>query len=314
MIRIVCPQCGKVLEIPDSFAGQTGQCVQCKVQILVPIPAPIPAAPPVLQVDVCAQIQAQMDAAEKNSAYRKSLVIVGDEPQAHHKSGDKAKKGCLGCLGVVVILFVAGMIGNMVNPQPSQPTSFYSSRVLERSAQSTTNAPPPVTDTNNTKVALDAVLTSITNPNTWPRPALLTYKTGKLNGGLAIMSSNSGAYWWSPDGKLYAANGIAQAMSPNTPTASVGVSFSEIETVVNGGTIKPRANFTPLDKVEAPRAEPVQSQTRDVASVEDVTVYVGSTGTKYHARNCRTLKTENPISKSQAIARGYTPCTVCGGG
>ena len=42
------------------------------------------------------------------------------------------------------------------------------------------------------------------------------------------------------------------------------------------------------------------------------TVYVGKTGTKYHYKNCRTLKGGGrAISLSTAISQGYTPCKVC---
>jgi len=45
---------------------------------------------------------------------------------------------------------------------------------------------------------------------------------------------------------------------------------------------------------------------------DDPTVYITWTGAKYHVGTCRYLsKSKIPISLSDAIARGYTPCSVC---
>lgn len=44
------------------------------------------------------------------------------------------------------------------------------------------------------------------------------------------------------------------------------------------------------------------------------TVYIGKTGTKYHQKNCTTLKGNGiPISLDEALAEGRTPCKRCGG-
>lgn len=44
----------------------------------------------------------------------------------------------------------------------------------------------------------------------------------------------------------------------------------------------------------------------------DTIVYITKSGTKYHAANCRYLsKSKISISLSDAIARGYTPCSRC---
>jgi micrococcal nuclease len=51
------------------------------------------------------------------------------------------------------------------------------------------------------------------------------------------------------------------------------------------------------------------------SATPDVTVYVTKTGSKYHAAGCRYLsKSRIPISLKDAIAKGYSPCSVCGGG
>lgn len=42
------------------------------------------------------------------------------------------------------------------------------------------------------------------------------------------------------------------------------------------------------------------------------TVYITNTGEKYHSGGCRYLKKSKiPISRSDAIAQGYGPCSVC---
>lgn len=48
------------------------------------------------------------------------------------------------------------------------------------------------------------------------------------------------------------------------------------------------------------------------SDVQGETVYVGKTGSKYHYKDCRTLKDSVfPISLSDAEAEGRTPCKVC---
>ena len=47
-------------------------------------------------------------------------------------------------------------------------------------------------------------------------------------------------------------------------------------------------------------------------AIADVTVYITETGTRYHAAGCRHLtKSQIPISLSDALARGLTPCGTC---
>jgi len=47
-------------------------------------------------------------------------------------------------------------------------------------------------------------------------------------------------------------------------------------------------------------------------SQDDPTVYITKTGEKYHRAGCRYLSQSSiPIKLSDAIAQGYTPCSVC---
>lgn len=51
---------------------------------------------------------------------------------------------------------------------------------------------------------------------------------------------------------------------------------------------------------------------RDTKADESGTVYITRTGAKYHRAGCRYLsKSMIPISLKDAVARGYTPCSVC---
>ena len=51
---------------------------------------------------------------------------------------------------------------------------------------------------------------------------------------------------------------------------------------------------------------------KSTASNENVTVYITRTGAKYHSSGCRYLSRSSiPISLKDAVARGYTPCSVC---
>jgi len=45
---------------------------------------------------------------------------------------------------------------------------------------------------------------------------------------------------------------------------------------------------------------------------EQITVYITKTGSKYHRASCTYLrKSSIPISLKDAVARGYTPCSIC---
>ena len=53
-------------------------------------------------------------------------------------------------------------------------------------------------------------------------------------------------------------------------------------------------------------------QTPNVSDSNSYTVYITNSGSKYHRAGCRYLKSSQiEISKSDAISRGYTACSVC---
>jgi methylphosphotriester-DNA--protein-cysteine methyltransferase len=55
-------------------------------------------------------------------------------------------------------------------------------------------------------------------------------------------------------------------------------------------------------------------QSHAAVQTKDCTVYVTSTGHKYHRAWCQYLKSNAiKLSRSEAIKGGYTPCKRCGG-
>jgi hypothetical protein len=44
---------------------------------------------------------------------------------------------------------------------------------------------------------------------------------------------------------------------------------------------------------------------------QNITVYVTNTGSKYHRAGCSYLRSSNPLSLKEAIAKGYTACSRC---
>ena len=48
------------------------------------------------------------------------------------------------------------------------------------------------------------------------------------------------------------------------------------------------------------------------AYAEDTTVYVTETGARFHREDCRSLRASSiPLTLSEAIRQGYTPCGIC---
>lgn len=61
-------------------------------------------------------------------------------------------------------------------------------------------------------------------------------------------------------------------------------------------SIKPSTNYS-------------QNSTNDYSNSE--IVYVTNTGSKYHCSGCSYLKSKNAITKTEAINKGYAPCSRC---
>lgn len=54
------------------------------------------------------------------------------------------------------------------------------------------------------------------------------YKSGGLEGGIAVLVNGSGAYWVK-DNTVYAANGTAKTWSPNLDYSPVGIDFNTVK-------------------------------------------------------------------------------------
>jgi micrococcal nuclease len=66
-----------------------------------------------------------------------------------------------------------------------------------------------------------------------------------------------------------------------------------------------------LDIYKAKQGETIEKQV-PATQEQDETVYITKTGAKYHRASCNYLrKSAIPISKKDAVARGYGPCSKC---
>ena len=69
------------------------------------------------------------------------------------------------------------------------------------------------------------------------------------------------------------------------------------------------------DGTNQPAAITTSDRAMHTANAGTDTVYITNSGKKYHAAGCRYLaRSQIPISLADAKARGYTACSVCGGG
>ncbi len=63
---------------------------------------------------------------------------------------------------------------------------------------------------------------------------------------------------------------------------------------------------------EAAAQSAAVSETAETNADTEQTVYITSTGSKYHRAGCQYLRqSQQAISKADAAASGYTPCSVC---
>lgn len=71
------------------------------------------------------------------------------------------------------------------------------------------------------------------------------------------------------------------------------------------------ADNRPADPVPVAMSSSAPAKT-DQPTKEDPIVYLTRSGTKYHAAGCRYLtKSSLPVTLSEAIAKGHTPCSAC---
>lgn len=133
MITLRCPTCGKTLSIDDQYAGQAGKCNGCGGSILVPLVA---AAPKPEEPDIVAQIQAEMDAREKNDPFKKPPVVMDQEPETvpgwWSNLNEQQRNGCIGCL-VLLFIFAAmtATCHRMLTPSEEQQKKIQEERKAE---------------------------------------------------------------------------------------------------------------------------------------------------------------------------------------
>jgi hypothetical protein len=118
-------------------------------------------------------------------------------------------------------------------------------------------------------------------------------------------------------------------LAPTSPPAVATFSSQELQQLMATATPKPpKATATATSvvptatKATAPTqppaatkaAAPPTEQVQPVAPAQPAsdTVYITDTGKKYHRDGCSSLaKSKIPISRADAIARGYGPCGNC---
>ncbi len=100
--------------------------------------------------------------------------------------------------------------------------------------------------------------------------------------------------------------------SNTQPVASVSTAAIE-QTATSAPSSTPTISLTPAPTVSAtstPEATQLLEEQEQEPTSE--TVYITKTGEKYHRDGCQYLsKSQIEISLEDAIAQGYTPCSVC---
>ncbi len=132
-----------------------------------------------------------------------------------------------------------------------------------------------------------------------------------LTGGLVAAGRGVAVY---VHGRPIAAHGLAQNGVTYLPVRAVaealGVSV-EWDPQARAVYVGKRPTSASVSRPPAAPAPSVQKPAPPVQKVQDQ-VHITRTGTKYHRAGCRHLsKSDIPISREEAIARGYTPCKVC---
>jgi len=124
--------------------------------------------------------------------------------------------------------------------------------------------------------------------------------------------------------------GIFNVVYSSLGNKTITATYRNISIYVNGKKVTPEIEpfiyngrtLVPLRFVsEALNKEVTWDATNNRIDISDVSqnnsqndpiVYVTKTGSKYHKAGCRYLSQSSiPIKLSDAIAQGYTPCSVC---
>jgi hypothetical protein len=112
-------------------------------------------------------------------------------------------------------------------------------------------------------------------------------------------------------------------MSPKLPTALASITltlglFLAVATAASSKAPAVKASASapaaaPAAPAAAPASAPANVPAADTAAVTPETiVYLGSSGSRYHAKGCTYLKKKGKsISIMDAMKQGYAPCNVC---
>ncbi|MCK4436974.1 hypothetical protein KAU86_03405 [bacterium] len=140
--------------------------------------------------------------------------------------------------------------------------------------------------------------------NVWKNVKVLEYKDGKIK----VKRAEDTQWWKAFDRIVFKEIEGKEIVSESAATLEgKSVDLSKKEQEIEGRETQPATQ-------PAVQQIPGQKKASGTAQVEkkEETVYVTNTGKKYHRGNCRhLLKSKILISKKEAIADGYTPCSVC---
>lgn len=119
-------------------------------------------------------------------------------------------------------------------------------------------------------------------------------------------------YVYLPDGSMLNSElvrrGYAKASTypPNVKYQSLFLDMEREARAAKRGLWAPVETAPVVTQYKAPRISPV---------ISSALVHITRTGAKFHSAGCRYLaRSDIPIALSDAKARGYTACSVCGGG
>ena len=109
----------------------------------------------------------------------------------------------------------------------------------------------------------------------------------------------------------------SQIQELNEQAAEKEAEIADLQTQLNtakASSVKNSSSSTSSEKSSSSSSTAVSSAetVQESAPSTSYTVYITKTGEKYHRDGCRYLKkSQIAIDKDDAVAQGYTPCSVC---
>lgn len=121
-----------------------------------------------------------------------------------------------------------------------------------------------------------------------------------------------GLVYVTTSGRKYHSEGCRYLAKSKIPMSLVGARVAGYQPCsVCGGTATP----IEADGTAAALSSLSDPEDVDASSRDEATVYITKSGSKYHSAGCRYLsKSMIPIAITDAVARGYGACSVCGPG